>query len=580
MTAKPLAKAAAYEDRYYQADYKAAFLDYFKGGGRAGLAVLPTASGKGPLSAWSAITATRNGRKAVIAIDSEELVEQNAIAVRRMAPGIDVGIYCAGLGCKMPRNDIVVCSIQSIWKKAELLGPRRMLVIDEVHMASFANEMYARFIASLLSMDEKMLICGMTASPYRSEQGHITDEWMKGDKKILPVVRDLFYEVGVKELMDAGYLAKMISKVKDTSVMTAAEKVKIYGGDLNQVELERAVNIDAVNLAVVAEAIRLGHDRNCWLTFGTGVSHAVDLAAMFRREGIDTLALHADTPKHERKKIITMHKTGKVRNVTNVATLVKGYDNTKIDFIVDAAVTFSLVRHIQKMGRGFRIDESKANTLVCDMGGNVRRFGPLDLIDKPIVKPKSGKKYPRNQNLMQDCDNCETQFSKQADYCPQCNHKAPPKQMSILDKLLKKADEDVVIVSDGTLESYVKPGEKLARVTGFQPPVVNPGKSGNPDTVRLVYHTTEGMISHFLSVGNGGSSRAHALRWWADHMPEGVPMSSMAELTCKVLKDNSRFIRMPDYIVIGRNENDLFWNAKRFLFEGQYEKPKRAVAAE
>lgn len=561
---------SSYQDRYYQADFKKAFMDYYSNGGTAGIGVLPTGSGKAMLSAWAAIAATKNGRKSLIVIDSQELVAQNAAAVRRLAPGIDVGVYSAGLGCKNSRNDIVVCSIQSVWRKPEILGPRRMIVVDECHSSSAELNMYGCFLAGMRALDPKMLLCGLTATPYRSEQGHITEPWLKGDKRIDPIFTDVFHEVGIKELIDAGFLSKMIAKKTSCEMTDAIAKVHIRGGEFDQIELQNATNTDRLNAACVSEGLRLGSNRKSWLTFATGVDHAKDLCAMFNQAGIRSDVLHAKTDKTDRARMIAQHKSGQLRNICNVRTLTKGFDSPNIDFILDCAPTQSSVLHLQKLGRGFRIADGKEDCLVCDMSGNIRRFGSIDLLNDIVVKPKLGKKYPRNVNLMQDCAECDTMFPKDATHCPECGHKAPPRQMSILDKMLEKADEGAVIISDGTLNGYVRSGEKLATVTGMATATVNPGRSDKPSSIRVVYQTSEGMISHFLCPAHGGYARGHAAKWWADHMPEGVPMSSLPELACKVMNDNMRFIKRPDYLVLKRDEADLFYCVSRFLFPGAY----------
>lgn len=563
---------SSYQDRYYQADFKKKFMEYYSNGGTAGIAVHPTGSGKSLCAAWAAVTATKNGRKSLIVIDSQELVAQNAAAVRRLAPGIDVGIYSAGLGCKMPRNDIVVCSIQSVWRKPDVLGPRRMIVVDECHASSAELDMYGRFLEGMRRLDPKMLLCGLTASPYRSEQGHITEPWMKGHKRIDPIFTDVFHEVGIKELIDAGYLSKMIAKRTDLALFNATARVSVNGDDYNQAALQAAANTSELNNSVVREALRLGHDRKSWLTFATGVDHARDLAEMFNSAGIRTKVLHAKTDKGDRARMIADHKSGELQNLANVRTLTKGFDSPGIDFIVDAAPTKSAVLHLQKLGRGFRISNGKEDCLVCDMSGNLRHFGAIDLLDNIEVKPKTGKKYPR-QNKMQNCVECDTMFPKGAPLCPECGHKAPPPQLSILEKMLEKADESAVIISDGTLSGYVRSGEKLATVTGMAAATVNPGRGDKPASIRIVYQTSEGMISHFLCPAHGGYARGYAAKWWADHMPEGVPMSSLPELACKVVNDNMRFIKRPDYLVLKRDEADLFFGVSRFLFPGAYINP-------
>ena len=83
--------------RWYQSQANAAVWEYL--GSKSGncVAVLPTGAGKSLLIALLIQQALEFGGRVVVLAHRKELLQQNADEIRGLIPGVDVGIYSAGL---------------------------------------------------------------------------------------------------------------------------------------------------------------------------------------------------------------------------------------------------------------------------------------------------------------------------------------------------------------------------------------------------------------------------------------------------------------------------------------------------
>ena len=82
--------------------------------------------------------------------------------------------------------------------------------------------------------------------------------------------------------------------------------------------------------------------------------------------------------KRERAATIERFRAGQIRVIFNVRVLSTGFDYTGIDCIIFGLSTASIALYYQIVGRGTRIDPDKKDCLICDLGGNVSRFGRVE----------------------------------------------------------------------------------------------------------------------------------------------------------------------------------------------------------
>ena len=125
----------------------------------------PTGSGKTECGMEIIRGARRKGKRAAFVANRIELVGQ---ASRRMAAaGIDHGII-QGANSRDVRNDVLVCSIQTLAKRGGFPEGVDLIIIDEAH-ACAGSLAYRNFIARHSALP----IIGLSATPFSRGLGKV-----------------------------------------------------------------------------------------------------------------------------------------------------------------------------------------------------------------------------------------------------------------------------------------------------------------------------------------------------------------------------------------------------------------------
>jgi DNA repair protein RadD len=374
--------------------------------------VMPTGSGKSHVIAElcrDALTKWPETRILML-VHSRELIEQNAEKVIKIWPNAPLGVYAAGLGRK-EIDAITFGSIQSMHRKAEIIGKRHLLIIDESHLISHKEQgIYRKLINQLFEINPGMRIIGLTATPYRLGHGKITD----GDA----IFSELIEPVTIEELQAMGYLCRLRSRVTDTSL--SVDGVHKRGGEYVESELQKAVDRDDVNERVVDDILKYSEGRKHWLIFCTGVDHSYHIRDVLRSRGITAETVTGETPLPERDDILDRFKAGKVKAVTNANVLTTGFDFPDIDLIGMLRPTMSPVLYVQQAGRGMRPKTGGGDCLVLDFAGVVRQHGPITMVKAPSAKGEGGIAPVKN------CPECGEIIHIAVMTCPQCQYIFPP----------------------------------------------------------------------------------------------------------------------------------------------------------
>jgi superfamily II DNA or RNA helicase len=156
------------------------------------------------------------------------------------------------------------------------------------------------------------------------------------------------------------------------------DDVHVTAGELNQAELEKAINIQSRNEQIVLAWLELASTRQT-VVFTNGIQHAKDLADVFKRYGIAAEAVWGNDP-HRREKL-EWHRKGKLQALLNDSLLTEGYDDWQVSCIVDASPTISTSRYEQKIGRGTRLDPETGNLIEAKAKGKTPRKTDLLVID-------------------------------------------------------------------------------------------------------------------------------------------------------------------------------------------------------
>ena len=487
--------------RPYQSDAIGAVLSYWQSGGENPLVEMATGTGKSLVQAalLRRLIGDYPDMRVVCLVHVRELVEQNAMAILRAWPGAPIGINSAGLGRRDKRSQILFASIQSIHREdAYSLGERDLVLIDEAHLVPHDGEgMYRTFIGRLRERVPDLRIAGFTATPYRTNGGRID----LGDGAIF---NEIVYKYGIAAGIKDGFLSPLISKA--TAAQIDVSVVKRTKGEFVQAALERAVDTDETTAAAVREIVAYGAERRSWVVFCAGVDHALHVRDALKASGVSAETVSTKTEKGERTRILRAFKAGQIRCLTNCSVLTTGFDAPQIDLIAMLRPTLSPGLFVQMVGRGTRIAPGKADCLVLDFAGNVKRHGPVDTIGVGYGNVAAGKDAEKEVRA-KECPNCMALIALGYRTCPHCDHEFPPPEDDG-PKHDAHADSERSILSNAPPAWVAVSGMRFYRHE----------KICRTPTLRVEYSC--GLAVHREWVGFEsltGPGRERARQWWMKH---------------------------------------------------------------
>ena len=478
------------KERYYQTDARLAAWEALKSSPSTAI-VIPTGGGKTPVIAGLCIDAVAWGFRVCVVQPSKELIGQTADTLRTIDPTMPVGVYSASLRSRDLGYSVTVCGIQSIFRRSREVGPIDVCIIDEAHLIPPSGEgQYRTFLEGLRTYRPGVRVVGLTATPYRLGLGSIAGEGRIFD--------GICHEVGVRALIDQGYLSPL--KTKATKRQIDTSEVKKRGGEFVASSLEQAA--ESVSDAAIAEAVITAKDRRSILVFTCGVTHATHVADTIRHHtGEDVGVVTGETLQSDRDATIARFKSGRLRWLVNVNVLTTGFDAPNVDCVVLMRPTESAGLYYQMVGRGFRKCEGKADCLVLDFGGNARRHGPVDTVE--AVEPGGGG----GPAPTKECPDCATVVHTSVRICPDCGHEYP---FDLAPKVEPEAATDAVLSTEAP-QLYKVPVEDTHYSSHTK-------KGGDRAVLRVEHAVGFGeYICEWVCIEHEGYAHRKARNWWAGH---------------------------------------------------------------
>jgi len=490
--------------RYYQSESVAAAWDFIRAHASANpLVVLPTGGGKTLVIAQICQDVIRWEGRCLVTAHVKELLQQAHSKLAAMCPGIDVGLYSAGLGKRQTGFPVTVGGIQSIYKKATDIGFVDIMVVDEAHLIS-DNEasMYQTLIRGLREINPQMRIIGLTATPYRLDSGLICGE----DR----IFQQICYEVSVKRLIDEGYLSRLISQAGTKTDITG---VKIRAGEYLPGELEGAFNKPSVVLQACKEIIAAvdATGRRSVLVFTCGTSHCLQVTRTLKVLGCDVEYLTGETAPEDRERLLREFKAGSLKYLVNINVLTTGFDAPNVDCVAMLRSTLSPGLYYQIVGRGLRLNPGKADCLILDFGGNVERHGPIDQIKtKEQRKAEEEALAPKKT-----CPECEAEVPISTRFCV-CGH--------VFD-INAKDPHNPQAGTQGVVSGQVTVTEYEVRDITYRPHAKRGADADAPKTLRVDYQVALNVfISEWVCVEHPeGFALGKARTWWRKRSSNPMP---------------------------------------------------------
>ena len=448
--------------------------------------VLPTAAGKSLCLAQICSDAVLHwGGRVLILAHVKELLQQNADKLHRLAPKVDFGVYSAGLKSRKTKEPVIIAGIQSVYKKACTLGRFDLILIDEAHLLQESGEgMYRTFLKEAKIVNPNVRLIGFTATPYRLSSGMLC--------KPENLLNHICYEKGIKELINEGFLCRIHTKVPAHKI--DCSNIHVRNGEFRSEEVAELFSTEAAVHSICTDILKNTANRKKILVFCADVAQAQLFQTKIKAlSGEEAGLVTGETPTQERADLLAcfqdkptglLGKVQPLRWLVNVNVLTTGFDAPAIDCVVLARPTLSPGLYYQMVGRGFRLYESKTDTLILDYGGNIQRHGCVDDIR---IKTKEGGEG-NGEAPVRECPDCHNVMPISISRCAECGYVFPIKEPEV--KLDQTASKDGIITGQITEKEY--PVLNISYSKHYK----KNGMPDDPPTLRIDY---EVGINEFVS---------------------------------------------------------------------------------
>lgn len=499
------------------------------------LVAMPTGTGKSVVIALFLMEVFRlfSNQKVIVCTHVKELIEQNYQKCIQVWPNAPAGINSAGVGRYDYFNNIIFGGIGTIFNKAARFGVVNLLVIDEAHLVSPEDEtMYRKFIADLMAINPCLRIIGLTATPWRMGQGHITSGGLFTD-----VAFDITGMEAFNRLIAEGYLAPLVTQ--KPSLIVGTDGIRMRGQDYAMGDVQKAFDKESITRAALNEVLEVGHNRKAWLLFASGVEHVGHVTDMLLSMGIPAVGIHSKMKAAQRDNAIGDFKEGRYRAAVNNNVLTTGFDHPLIDLIAVLRHTASSPLWVQMLGRGTRpvyapgFDLSttggriaaieagpKQDCAVLDFGNNIKRLGP---VNDPLIPRKKGEKA--GVAPVRECPSCGTWNHASLRFCggkPEKTNLGCGFEFPQHTKITEEASTKDVMKGDAPIVQLFKVDHLTYSVHR---------KHDVPDMMKVSYYCNLQLFHEYVSIENP-RARGLAVKWLKErgHFHEGNMPSSTEEI--------------------------------------------------
>lgn len=387
---------------------KAAMYQSFRDGNKATVLQAMTSFGKTALAASIVHDALNRGRRVIFTAPMITLVEQTAEEFYRF--GIDdIGIIQADHPATNYSARVQVASIQSIasWMKNDMEEwteyQRGCVIIhDECHLMFKAQH--------LMTELADMPVFGLSATPWAKGMANHYDNLIQGPSTTW--------------LIEQGFLSPFkafshyVPDMKGVAVSASGDYSASESGD----RYDRGVIGDIVS------TWRKHAEGRKTILFAPRVADAERFAQEFRNAGYRAVAVSGYMDQDECRQEVDRFRAGEYDVICSVAKLATGFSVRDVGCIIDAQPTKSLMRHIQKLGRGLRTHPDKHDVVILDNAGNLLRNGLPDdtfpdWLDDGTGAKKTDRKDPE-ELLPKACPSCGFMKAPKKRTCPACGFEA------------------------------------------------------------------------------------------------------------------------------------------------------------
>ncbi|MBR2657650.1 MAG: DEAD/DEAH box helicase [Loktanella sp.] len=356
---------------------------------------MPTGAGKTLTAAKIIEGALAKGNRVIITVPAVLLIEQTVRALE--TEGIrDIGVMQADHPRTNALAKVQVASVHTLRRRE--IPDAALVIVDECHIR-------AEVIEKLMDERPDVFFIGLSATPWARGMGL---HW-----------KGLLIPMTIGDLIEQGFLSRFTAYAPDLPDLSG---VKTCKGDYAESGLKAVMGDAKLMGNVVTTWLERGENRPT-LCFAVNRAHAAQLVAQFERNGVATAYVDSYTDRVEREVINQRFKAGEVKIICSVRTMTTGVD-LPVSCIIDAAPTKSEMLHVQKIGRGLRVNPGTEDCIILDHAGNSIRLGLVtDIRHDSLDKTRPSQKQERKataEKLPKPCAKCEALFTGKT--CPSCGH--------------------------------------------------------------------------------------------------------------------------------------------------------------
>ena len=255
--------------------------------------------------------------------------------------------------------------------KNKILQNTKLVIVDEAHKSLAST--YEKAINLLSKSSAGVQLIGLTATPGRSSdqadgQNNFLAEFFNSTKIRMIDNFGVPIENPISYLQDLEVLAKIdrFELMTDVQIKLSEQQIKnlkLYGDERLGEILRNLAGNPARNKIIIDKVRELFDNNESILIFACNVEHCIILQTLLKASGIDSGTILSSTSKFERETSIYKFKSGELKVLINYGVLTTGFDAPKLNSLIIARPTSSIVLYSQMVGRALRGPKNGGNII-------------------------------------------------------------------------------------------------------------------------------------------------------------------------------------------------------------------------
>tara|TARA_Y100001936_G_scaffold131598_1_gene128657 strand:+ start:2964 stop:4592 length:1629 start_codon:yes stop_codon:yes gene_type:complete len=270
--------------------------------------------------------------------------------------------------------------LQSMIKNKKPIPKPDLIVCDEAHNAIASGRAHTTETVS----EHGCRIIGLTATPVRQVKSSENVELVEFfNEEIVTINPKDGIDNSIQYLQQNGFLSypiRFLIDWKKAEFTITPELLKIIARSRQFPDeyLELLGSNNQRNLAIIKQMLELAKREVKVLYFGPTRKQSKTICAFLISQGYSAAYVDGSSPKSYRQDVINKFKSGEIKIVCNVDLFTAGFDEPKINAVVIARPTKSIVLYFQMAGRGMRGPKMNG-TKTFELYQMNDEFGSIDL---------------------------------------------------------------------------------------------------------------------------------------------------------------------------------------------------------